>query len=118
MVEIRLEDIARVERLLITIKSGRTSADEVARQVLAVPALAQRLTRELRDRQDHSAVSVRQAITLLGMDRVRAHIKALLDHWLQAVEQPGKAQITGDPRRTPIPRFKGEDDRRRTRLTA
>ncbi|MFN3202482.1 MAG: hypothetical protein ACE366_29060 [Bradymonadia bacterium] len=117
MVEIHLEEIARVERLLRALKTGQSSTDEITRQVVAVPALARRLTHELRDRRTSGPYSVRRAISLLGLDRVRAHIKEMLDHWLNAVERPGGAQIIGDTQQTPIPRHES-GRRRRSRLTA
>lgn len=122
MVEIHLEDIARVERLLRMLKQNRHTVEEIAREVIAVPNLARRLTHDLHRRRGPGRYSVAQAITLLGTEQVKAHIKDMLDHWLNAVERPGAAQIVGDPAQTPIPRLdrgpKSDPTRSRARLIA
>lgn len=104
MVEIRLSEVARIQRILVDLRDPQVTLDTVAEQVAEVPPLVRRLEEEVHKAVGRPSGQVRQAVALLGLEEVRRQIKDLLERWIVAVERPGGAKIVGDPARyTPVP---------------
>lgn len=100
--EIHLAHVQAAEHILNVLRDPNVVLERVAREVGAVPPLVERLVVVASERARRPVKSGEQAVLMLGSSAVERETRALVNVWIEAMEQGG-ARIVPFPVR-PAPR--------------